>query len=1120
MRTAMVRAAGDVFLTAMRNLGPTLLSGLALGFAVVAIGQQAVTSLGTDPGVQFGLWAGLGIGVLWGLSSRATGRWSKTADWIYLAAVLGLWPLWLTTLIDGLGWLPAGVWQSAAMVNGVGVLLGLLAATVPAALITKLASPSSLCATGSASVFPIHHKAHTAQEKTLAEPVAHTDHGWALLSGIAFVVGIVLQTLFFGANTGVLWPAVMAIVVCALIGAWQTVRDGVSIEQDPITPVTSSGFASSMWVTLCSASCLGLAIGCVPSWQAELWPVTAVITNLSLAMTVLGAVIGSYIAARGATSRWATAAVTVVATLLLFVSRVSVDWVLWQNATFTTWWQWETLRTSMVFLVWGSLGACAAWHAIALKRNAPQTTALCGAALGCGICVTLWWITPQFGPRAGFAIAALGGLLCHAASLMLVERTVAQGRPVAPRQESRFTRKFTLATAILSRSNRATWSLVGGMTAALALCVWQCGLDWNSARASRLLFSTTAVLAHRSGWEPRLLERLDDTRLVAGFEGRNGAWTVWQNKGGEWHFRENGVPVGAISLAPAWCPQFAPEAAAALWPLVLVDQPERVLMLGAGSGSALRMCAAFPVREVVCHEADAPLIRFIQGPLAKASGYDPFADRCRWVAQPAEWLALPDKDQYDIIVSSPRMAAQQANLVCYTAEYYRRAARHLTAQGVFCQRFSGGDLGPRPLLSACMALQAAFAETACLEVGAGEYLLLGAASPEVLVRNDLAARLENRAASVASVLNWDWSYPLNLPAYDGAALKEAAAEIHVGLHSAYNTGFAFSTPFEMMRWGPKLQETATVLSKPRTSAPRFPLPKESAEPQPIANTTQSRKGRYLEWLGSAGENPEVLRRLSEFMGEQRLVRDYPDTHWWEYRKVLREQLQDHPRSTIQPVKFTADSAGKWHSEDTRRKAYFEALGELASDEHAEFSAYQTLDSLLAPHDPLLSLFGHQELAELLSRRDKFPGEERRHRLHAIYYAPAQDASVRNVVLAIDRLTTLPDPELSAAQRFDELNGLLQTLRGRWEARNQRPLKAAQVTLQEMERSQLAVEHALETMAPLAVDAGYTTEDWACRKEVIERMLLRPFRSHRDELVARVRESEARTKAAQKQPVEQ
>ncbi|HET6426311.1 MAG TPA: hypothetical protein VFG20_21645, partial [Planctomycetaceae bacterium] len=321
-----------------------------------------------------------------------------------------------------------------------------------------------------------------------------------------------------------------------------------------------------------------------------------------------------------------------------------------------------------------------------------------------------------------------------------------------------------------------------------------------------------------------------------------------------------------------------------------------------------------------------------------------------------------------------------------------------------------------------------------------------------------------------------------------------------------------STPFDLMRWGPKLQETATVLSKPRTSAPRFPLPSADEPPLLIETATHSRKSRYLEWLGSAGENPEILRRLAELAGEHKLIRDYPDTHWWEYRKELREQLQDHPRTKVQPAKHKVQSPSDWHSEDRRRKLYFEALGELAQNEQAQPTDYDALASVLEPHDPLVTLFGHQELAELLARRDQSPADERWHRLHAIYYAPSHDASVRNIVAAIDRCVALPDTALPPAQRFDELNGLLQTLRGRWEARNQRPSKAAQVTLQEIERSQLAVEHALEAMEPLAADAGYTTADWANRKEVVERLLVRPFRAYREDLSQRVRESEARAKA--------
>lgn len=1049
MRTAFVRAVRDSILTAIKSQGPTVLCGLAVGFALVAFWQQLVTGIGTDPGVQFGMGLGLLLGTRWGLTRTQTpSRWSHITDWCSLAAALGLWPIWITTLMDGLDWLPTGVWHSPALITGIGAGLALLVITVPVALLVRVSQ----------------HEARP--------PLIH---------GGAVVIGILLQTVVFGPSLDAWLPALLAIALCGALAA----RPALPIHSFATSPnAMESRSPSAIVAVMLTTFCLGIAAGCVPLWLAELWPVTAVTTQLAIAAVVLGGVITTQLV-RGPISLMTSTFVMAVVALLLFVGHaVSVDVVLWQNASLTTSWQWEAVRALELFAVWGIIGGSAALLWRSSGQSARDAITWGGPVLGLGLVLASGVVNVTGSPRGGFALAA-----CVA--------WITSG---------------VLAWRGSTAASRSTWSLRGGAIAALVVCVWQYGLTANTARSARLLFSTTALVAHRSGWEPRLLERLDDSRLVSTFPGRHGAYTVWQNKGGEWHLRENGVPVGAISTAPAWYPQFAPEAAAALWPLVLVDQPERVLLLGAGSGAGLRTCAAFPIPEVICHEADTALIDWIQGPLAKATGYNPFADRCRWVAQPPEWLALPAADQFDVIVSSPRTPAQQIHQTCYTSEYYHRAARHLSDEGVFCQRFSGIDLGPRPLLTAVRALQTAFPETACLEVAAGEYLLLAAKSPAALLGHNLPGRLENRVAQVAGVLGWDWSFPLNLPAYDGPALREAADELHVQPHSLWHSSFAFSTPFEMMRWDPKLHETATVLSQPRVSAPRFPLPDESAPPALLETATRSRKSRYLEWLGAAGENPETLRRLAELAGEHKLIRDYPDTHWWEYRKELREQLQDHPRTKVQPVKHKIESPSQWHSEDRRRKLYFETLGDLAKNDQAAADDYQSLASVLEPHDPLLTLFGHQELAELLSRRDLSPGEERWHRLHAIYYAPTHDASVRNVVAAIDRCVTLPDTTLPPAQRFDELNGLLQTLRGRWESRNQRPSKAAQVTLQEIERSQLAVERALEVMEPLSVDAGYTAADWTNRKEVIERLLLRPFRAYREELTVRVRESEARTKA--------
>ena len=302
-----------------------------------------------------------------------------------------------------------------------------------------------------------------------------------------------------------------------------------------------------------------------------------------------------------------------------------------------------------------------------------------------------------------------------------------------------------------------------------------------------------------------------------------------------------------------------------------------------------------------------------------------------------------------------------------------------------------------------------------------------------------------------------------------------------------------------------------MLAKPRSTAAVFPLPVEEGAPREL-QTQASRKSRYLEWLGPAAENPELLRRLAEATSQRQLVLRYPDTHWWEYRKELRHQLQDHPRTAIQTVSHSSEmSPGRWHPEDRRRKQYFEALGVALKSETPTPEQLASIESLLDPFDPLLTLFAHHELADLYARAHLDPLRESEHRLHVIYYSPSGDASVRNVVTAIDHLVTHPEAAPSDADRFERLNGLLQTLRTRWELRNNRPAKSARVTQQEIERSLFSVERALETMQPLAVSAGMTETEWRLRQNVLERILIRPFRSYRDQLAVHTRESERRTR---------
>ncbi|HUG89930.1 MAG TPA: hypothetical protein VML55_03795, partial [Planctomycetaceae bacterium] len=585
---------------------------------------------------------------------------------------------------------------------------------------------------------------------------------------------------------------------------------------------------------------------------------------------------------------------------------------------------------------------------------------------------------------------------------------------------------------------------------------------------------TNVFLARQAGLNPHLLTAIDDGRLVALGEGRHGTHTLWKFRGVQFQLRDSGIPKAIISSDARICPQYPPEVMQAVLPLVLHDRPSRVLLLGLGGGVPLATCLRFPVLEVTYAESDAALVDLVRSHAWNHSAGRPFDD-IRLTAIPLDpALTLAGRHQpWDVIISNADQSALASAGSCFTTEFYRRAARHLAADGIFCQRFQALDYGPMPLAVLARTMQTAFRSVVFVETGSGEYALLATNSPHGVVRDGLVERLQ--APQVRDVLaeaGWDWSMILNLNTLDHDRLAEFAAEAGDAINTAGNGRLAYRLPQEIIRWAPKAREIQARLG-PRAT-------------------------RFLNWHNVDGEDPDILRRLGEVAGLRNMMVAEPD-QFWAYRKSVKEQITERPRSMIVPVK--GDLVRELHPIERRRLDYFAALGDALRNHPPDPEEIRHVAGYAFPFDPLLSYFIHQEVAELYARLPERDLEaELPHRLHSVYFADGQDRSVRNVAAALVLLSEHPQAAPDPAARWDHVNGLLQMLQLRWQTRGAVPPRSSRIVLNDIEQSIAAVEAAFRTLDQLDRDEHIPHAHWPARRHYLERTLLRPLRTYRSQVL--------------------
>ena len=249
---------------------------------------------------------------------------------------------------------------------------------------------------------------------------------------------------------------------------------------------------------------------------------------------------------------------------------------------------------------------------------------------------------------------------------------------------------------------------------------------------------------------------------------------------------------------------------------------------------------------------------------------------------------------------------------------------------------------------------------------------------------------------------------------------------------------------------------------------------------------------------------EAKRRLSSLAQQIEILAGMPDQPWT-YRRSLRMEMQQHPRPPLEKVE-NGRIIRVSHPLDEERQQYFRTLGAAlmaaASDQQAALELVRRLVRFARSGDPLMGHFSHYEIVrlhELLNH--PAPAEELQHRLHIVFFAAASDASVRPVITALDQLVRQPELVQQPSERFDQLNGLLQKLIERWEARTAWEPKSAVRVQNDVDQSVRISNLALDQMQELAGQIGVSNSDFLYRRRYINEALIVPLRDYRDQVLA-------------------
>ena len=616
---------------------------------------------------------------------------------------------------------------------------------------------------------------------------------------------------------------------------------------------------------------------------------------------------------------------------------------------------------------------------------------------------------------------------------------------------------------------------IAGSLAAIAAMLSPIVCPPNLAAPSRLLFTMRSLAAVHRGVAPEMIPETDAIRLVASEETPAGTVTTWKLNASLLELRLNGRVVGQMSTDTSTTPQPVAEVLACVLPLVLHQHPGSVLLLDDHSGVARGTCEGFPLHQlsVVNSELNSRLLESTDTRTQSLSSTSETAIRDSSI------------ESVDVVISMLADPMRTATLSRLTSSWFQAASERLAKDGVFCQRVRQQYIDSDRLLQLLSRVSGAFDQVAVIQLVPGEFALVATNSDFPLLDKRALARMERQhVRRQLSRCGWDWCQL--------AALTVIDSSDPVGLWEHHDV-------------------TDSSTSTVGTFGLR--LGWETARPvdhwQSIYQLLRPHQRRIAEAVPHGASHDEFRRRISSYAQQVEVFTAFPDEPWI-YRKSLKAEMQRNPRPAQEVIRD-----GKLHRHahplDEHRKAYFTTLGDLlqrARSEKLTTSDLTALSDFALEYEPLISDFAHHELIRLHELTGHpSPMDEFQHRLHTVNFTHPGDYSIRTIVSALEQLTEQPNLVADNANRFDQLNSLVQQLIVRWESRTRFEPRSAIRMQRDVELSVQSAQAALTQMEELTADTGMTRDAFLLRRQFVTKALIGPLRDYKEHVLAHRAEHE-------------